>query len=98
MEIQYKSRRLEKECTLLSAAVKAYGKPMAYEIQARIDEIRAASCVEEMIRYHIGRCHQLKGNRKQQYAVDLIHPYRMIFEKKGNDIQIAMITDILDYH
>ena len=51
-----------------------------------------------MVQFKIGRCHLLKGDRKNQYAVDLIHPYRLVFEKKGNEIQIAFILEIVDYH
>ncbi|EEA84175.1 MULTISPECIES: hypothetical protein [Peptacetobacter] len=32
------------------------------------------------------------------YALDLVHPYRLIFEKKGDEIQIASIKEIVDYH
>ena len=51
-----------------------------------------------MVKYRIGRCHQLKNNRKEQFAVDLVHPYRLVFEKKGEDVQIAFIIEIVDYH
>ena len=51
---------------------------MAEKIHMRIDQISAALSVEMMIQYRIGRCHPLKGNRKNQYAVDLVHPYRLI--------------------
>ena len=44
-----------------------------------------------MIQFRIGRCHALKGNRKGQYAVDLEHPYRLVFTKHGNEIEIAHI-------
>lgn len=44
-----------------------------------MDEIDASGTIEEMVQYHIGRCHPLKGNRKGQYATDLVHPYRLIF-------------------
>lgn len=71
---------------------------MSEKIQQRIDELSAALNVEMMIRFKIGRCHPLKGDRTNQYAVDLVHPYRMVFEKKGSEIQIAFITDIVDYH
>lgn len=64
----------------------------------RIDEIEAVDTVEDMIKYHIGRCHPLINNRKGQYAVDLVHPYRMVFEKHGNKVQIAHIMEIVDYH
>ena len=46
----------------------------------------------------MAECHPLKGNRKNQFAVDLVHPYRLVFEKKGTEIQIANIIEIIDYH
>ena len=61
---------------------------MADKIHQRIDEICAVDTVEIMIQFHIGRCHALKQNRKGQYAV----------EKIGNEIQIANILEIVDYH
>ena len=41
---------------------------------------------------------RLTQNRKGQYAVDLVHPYRLVFEKNGDEIQIANILEIVDYH
>lgn len=98
MEITYKSNKLKKVCTNAESAEKEYGIQMAEKIHQRIDEISAASTVEMMIQFHIGRCHPLKGNRKTQYAVDLVHPYRLVFEKIGDEIQIARIMEIVDYH
>ncbi len=51
-----------------------------------------------MIQFHVGRCHQLKGNRKKQYAVDLVHPQRLVFEKKDEEIRIVNVLEIVDYH
>lgn len=98
MEITYKTRRIEKICTIANEAEKKYGLQMAEKIHQRIDEIDASETVEEMIQFHIGRCHMLKGDRKGQYAMDLVHRYRLIFEKIGNEIQIANIMEIIDYH
>ncbi len=71
---------------------------MANKIQQRIDEIRASDTVEMMIQYRIGRCHPLMNNRKGQFAMDLVHPYRLVFEKHGDRIQIVKILEIVDYH
>ena len=71
---------------------------MAEKIHQRIDEIKAADSVEFMIKNNIGRCHTLKQNREGLYAVDLVHPYRMIFRKINNELQIVKSEDILDYH
>lgn len=98
MEITYKTRKIEKVCTIAREAEKRYGLEMAEKIHQRIDEIDASETVEEMIQFHIGRCHMLKGDRKGQYAMDLVQPYRLIFERIGNEIQIANIMEIIDYH
>ena len=98
MTVEYKSRSIEKVCTQASVATRQYGVRMAELIQQRIDEIKAADSVEQMIQFKIGRCHALTQNRKGQYAVDLVHPKRLVFEQNGKDIQIANIIEIADYH
>ncbi len=98
MDITYRNRKMEKVCTDAKTAEKTYGREMADKIHQRIDEITAADTVEMMIKYHIGRCHPLAQNRKGQYAVDLVHPYRLVFEKNGTEIQIVNILEIVDYH
>ena len=98
MEIKYKNKKIEKVCTDASTAEKKYGWEMAKKIHQRIDEIKSTDTVEMMIRFHIGRCHPLTQNRKGKYAVDLVHPYRLIFEKIGDGIQIVTILEITDYH
>ena len=98
LDITYKNRKIERICTSAEAAERAYGKDMAAKIHQRIDELSAADTVEMMIKFHIGRCHPLSQNRKGQYALDLIHPYRLVFSKSGDTIQIAYIIEIVDYH
>lgn len=98
MQIEYRTKKLEKVCTNASEAEKKHGQNMAAKIHQRIDEISAALSVEMMLQFGIGRCHQLKGDRKDQYAVDLVHPYRLVFEKIGYEIQIANIMEIVNYH
>jgi proteic killer suppression protein len=98
LQIEYKNRSLEKICTNAEEAEKKHGLRMAEIIHERIDQITAFDSVGMLIQFRIGRCHPLKGKRKNQYAMDLIHPFRLIFEKKGEDIQIVKIVDIADYH
>jgi proteic killer suppression protein len=98
VDITYKNKKIMKICTEASVARKTYGIEMSERIHQRIAEITAADSVEFMITYKIGRCHPLTQNRKGQYAVDLVHPYRLVFEKNGNEIQIANILEIVDYH
>jgi proteic killer suppression protein len=55
------------------------------------------------------RCHELKGDRRGQLAVDLTHPHRLLFtpvdakerEDGGLDwtsVTAVVIEEIVDYH
>ena len=94
LDITYKNKKIKKVCTDAKTAERTYGQEMADKIHQRIDEIGAADTVEMMIQFHIGRCHPLKQNRKGK----LVHPYRLVFEKNGDEIQIANILEVVDYH
>lgn len=98
MIIEYSTKKWRKICTEPTVAKKRYNSEMAIKISQRIDELSAASSVEEMLKYHIGNCHSLKGDRAEQYAVNLVQPYRLVFTKKDNEIQIVNIIEIVDYH
>nr|WP_069871503.1 type II toxin-antitoxin system RelE/ParE family toxin [Fusibacter sp. 3D3] len=98
LDVKYKSNKLERVCTNYSFAKKEYGDRMAILIHQRLDQIRSASSVEMLVQFSIGRCHPLQGNRKGEYAMDLVQPYRMIFEQNDKEIQVVRIIKIEDYH
>ena len=85
-------------CTDMDIARKEYGALMAKKIRMRMKEMLVSPTVEFMIQSKLGRCHQLTGNRNNEYAVDLVHPYRLVFEKVNNQIHIVNILEIVDYH
>lgn len=59
---------MQKICGDASIAERKYGLKMALKIQQRIDEIKAADSVEMMLKYRIGRCHQLHGDQKDGFV------------------------------
>lgn len=63
MKISYKTKKIERVCTNDKISDRTYGEDMSEKIQQRIGEIEAADTVEDMIQYHIGRCHTLTNNR-----------------------------------
>lgn len=63
LQIKYKNKKIEKVCTNAYEAEKKYGSKIAEKIHQRIDELSAADSVEDMVKYHIGRCHSLNGDR-----------------------------------
>lgn len=80
MDILFQDRKLEKVCNDQSLLVRKYGPLRAKLIRRRLDEFRAADTLEIMRSLPQVRCHELRGDREGTLAVDLDHPYRLIFE------------------
>jgi toxin HigB-1 len=89
---------------------RSYGAENARRILRRLDELRAAANLET-IRSLPGRCHELKHDRAGQLAIDVRHPYRLIFEpanelvprKTDGGLDWAGVTtikilEVEDYH
>ncbi|MCY3956092.1 MAG: hypothetical protein OXF47_08885 [Nitrospira sp.] len=83
---------------------------MARTIMTRLAVLREAPTLSMVPTLPPNRRHQLHGKRVGQYAVDLIHPYRLIFEpvdtparKAGgemntDEVTAIMIIEVIDYH
>lgn len=71
---------------------------MAGKIQESIDFLRSAPNIEILVQYKVRRCHELRGDRKGQYAMDLVHPYRLIFISENEIVVSVLIEEITDYH
>ena len=98
MDVVYKNDEIKQICTDFDYAKRKYGKIMAGKIQKRVAQIESADSIELMLELKWGRCHKLKGDREGQYALDLEHPYRLIFELGKYCFIVACIIEIVDYH
>lgn len=85
MNILFKSKKLEKECTEYEKAVKAYGENVAKKLIRRLYDISAADYLSDISPLPPTRCHRLKGNKKQFLAIDLEQPNRLIFQATDDD-------------
>jgi toxin HigB-1 len=74
------------------------GTELAKLIHQRVNELLSADSVDMLVQYSIGRCHSLEGDRKGEYSMNLVHPYRLIFEQNKADVKIIRIFNIEDYH
>lgn len=104
MEISFTSRKLQKTCENHTELKKKYGDIQARRIIQRINELQAAANLHDILQLPQARLHPLAGNRKKQFAVDILHPYRIILlPLDGNKtdlktITIIQIISIIDYH
>lgn len=80
MNLLFQEKKLEKRCSDQALRIRTYGQRCAKLLERRLKELRAAENLEAMFHVIQARCHELKGDRKGTLAVDLEHPYRLIFE------------------
>ena len=111
MDIAFHTNRLERTFNEERELVRTYGARMTRAIQRRLATFEEARTLSEVPTNPPDRRHQLQGGRRDQYAVDMIHPYRLIFEPNHGPVprrpdggidtdQVTAITIIavIDYH
>jgi proteic killer suppression protein len=110
MNITFADNNLRKYANDNRLAVRKLGAKRAGLYQQRLDDIADSESFADL--EHLpGRYHQLTENRKGQWACDLDHPYRLIFEPgikpepiddDGKqilaEIKSAEVIEIKDYH
>lgn len=87
MDIRFKGDKLRKICSDQRLAEKAYGKAGGKMLRKRLDALRFAPNLE-LMRKLPGGCHELKGDRAGQFAVDLDGPNRLIFEPAQDPVPV----------
>lgn len=110
MKIAFKTNKIEKQLTKAKEMQKAFGT-MARKVNQRMQELIYSENLEILKTLPAARCHELKGSKKGEFAVDISGNWRLIFVpdhdpvpvKDDNSIDCIKITDIEilrteDYH
>ncbi|TKG94922.1 killer suppression protein HigA [Puteibacter caeruleilacunae] len=110
MIITFVDRNLRKFANDNKLAIKKMGTKRAKIYRRRLEDMRDAESFADL-EFLPGRFHQLSGNKKDKWACDLDHPYRLIFEpaempapKDNNgkliliEIKSVEIIEVTNYH
>jgi toxin HigB-1 len=107
MELRFKTNKLKKQCEDPAEAQKEYGSQIGIKLTQRVSELQSAFTLDDIARVPAARLHKLKGSRKNEYAIDLVHPFRLIVTpvlegnvdmRTLNSIRIIKIEEVTDYH
>lgn len=98
MEIQFRTRKLQKQYEDWREAKKAFGDEVARRYVQRINIIKQALDMEELQRLPALRCHQLKGSYQGQWALRLTGFYRLIFTLIGERLEIVRIEEVSKHY
>lgn len=98
MEIRFRTRKLEKQYVRHREAEKSYGKDVAHRYVQRVNIIKAARDIKELSQLLGLRCHELKGSRKGQWAMNLTGFYRLIFTLEGGRPEIVCLEEVSKHY
>jgi proteic killer suppression protein len=88
VEVSFETRKLAKILNSEGETIREFGAKLGKAIMKRLAFLEAANCLEDVPIARPYRRHQLSQNRKGQFAVDLEHPYRLIFKPNHNPIPV----------
>ncbi len=93
MEIHYKNSKTKRLCSQYKRAKKEINSIVADKLMMAINFIESAETLLDVKNYPPFRFHELKGNRKRTYAIDLGKRtgYRLILKPvsiKGEEIKV----------
>lgn len=111
MEVSFATKSMQKCCSEEKAMRKRWSENLARRLKQRLMELRAATTLQDICRTPPARCHELKGERKGQLAVDLGHPFRLVFKPDHapvprtsdggldwDSVTKVMVIEVVDYH
>lgn len=110
MDIAFASRKLEKVLNSGTSIRKEYGEANGRKIMRRMEVLNAAPDLSHVPRTPPERCHQLKGDMDEDFAVVIQHPHRLLFRipepvprLPDGGIDLSAVTRIVilgieDYH
>ena len=114
MDVEIADRKLKRALEDNRECTRRYGAEMAQKIRLRMTALHAADSLADFWPPLKGpeRCHELKGDLKGTFSIDLKHPYRLLFravepEKQSSSenekdrwstIKTITILDIEDTH
>ena len=111
MDISFKTAKLAKTFNEEKSLRRTYGDRMTKVIMTRFAVLKNAPALSSVPAARPERRHLLAGRRKGQYAVDLVHPMRFVFEPDHDPVPLTddggidtdqvtaiVVIEVVDYH
>lgn len=98
MEVRFRTKKLQRQYEQANEAKRAFGATVARKYIQRVNIIKSAENLDELRKLPGLRCHELKGNRRGQWAINLTGFFRLIFCLEGVQLHIARIEEVSKHY
>lgn len=88
MQLFFKTGKLAKQFNSDRELKRVHGDRQAALIRECFDDLEAVECLADMWLLPQHRCHQLAGNLKGVFSLDLVHPYRLLFRPADDPLPL----------
>lgn len=97
-DIEFKTKKLER-CYLVSQyGQRVLGPEIARKYIERINILRSIESLDDLKTFPQLRFHPLKGDRQDQYAINLTGYIRLIFTLQREEMQIICIEEVSKHY
>jgi proteic killer suppression protein len=111
LDIFFKNSKLQRVCNSGALLQKNYGTENSKRIRVRLAVLAAATSLADVPVKLPERCHPLTGPRAGCFAIDLLHPFRLVFcpadaggrrvagaQPRLRTVLAILVLEIVDYH
>lgn len=111
MDVKFRNSKMQKRFESETQLTRRFGSRMAGKILRHMAFLRASHCLADIPAERPFRCHQMKADRDEQFAIDLVQPFRLVFvvdhdpiprDKFGGidreRVTAIRIMEVVDYH
>ena len=111
MNVTFRNTKLHKIFESESSLKRKYGPRRGTKISRHVTHLRSLQNLAMVPTKGPLRCHQLSEDRDEQFAIDLVHPFRLVFEVAHDPIPrdgfggidkervtAIRIMEVIDYH
>jgi proteic killer suppression protein len=98
LEVQFKTKKLQKQYECSKNAIKRYGVDVAKKYINRVNVLKSAKSFDDLYKIPQLKFHPLNGNRSGEFAISLTGFYRLIITNNGETFDIAKIEEVSKHY